>query len=46
MTLNLNTPAYFQDEPLPENTGLVGWSALVHALKVMNRPGFIGGIFV
>ena len=37
MTLNLNVPAYFQDEPLPENTGLVGWSALVHTLGV-NAP--------
>ena len=34
MNLNLNVPAYFQDEPLPENTSLVGWSALVHGLAI------------
>lgn len=33
----MNTPAYFQDEPLLENTSLVGWSALVHELGV-NAP--------
>lgn len=32
--LNLGTPEYFQDDPIPENTQLVGWSALIHGLKL------------
>lgn len=27
-------PARFQDEPLPEGTSLIGWSALVHGLGI------------
>ncbi len=34
MELQLDDLAYFQDDPIPENTQLVGWSALVHGLEV------------
>jgi len=32
--LQLNGPEYFQNGPIPANTQLAGWSALVHGLKV------------
>lgn len=34
MRLHDLSPGFFQDEPLPEATSLVGWSALAHSLGI------------
>lgn len=34
MSLQLEHDSYFQDEPVPENTHLAGWSALVQGLGI------------
>lgn len=34
MIFNIVVPTYFQNEPLLENTRLVGWAALVHGLNI------------
>jgi hypothetical protein len=34
MQLEVGTPDFFQDEPLPPETRLAGWAALVHALDI------------
>jgi hypothetical protein len=34
MELKLGLPEYFQEDPIPDSTRLVGWSALVQGLKL------------
>jgi hypothetical protein len=34
MMLKIATNGYFQEDPIPEQASLVGWAALVHALKI------------
>lgn len=46
MDLQLETPDYFQNQPLPQNTQLVGWSALVHELQIaapVRNPSCVSG---
>jgi hypothetical protein len=34
MKLDLGTPSYIQNEPMPSGTRLAGWAALVHSLNI------------